>query len=253
MRLRQLATSQSITFFAPPEVHQSILHLQNKRQGCVLDSHDVVCWLLEQTCDGIEQLQPLYFSQGTDFCHRTQAVIDNADFLSYDAQCDAYVNALRQKEQRTLKQLYEPRTKSKPVVSLECLSPALAGFMKELKIRRKGFQDTGNAVHGSALQEVGQEREVAFGVETIREVQKPVHYSPFPFPGLHPDIVSFVKTGRLFQSSSSYEPLFSAVRRTHLGQRYEIRSDTLTSRVFVSTEFSRTISNLSTRSSDEFR
>ncbi|EHK96031.1 hypothetical protein M7I_8285 [Glarea lozoyensis 74030] len=50
--------------------------------------------------------------------------------------------------------------------------------MKELGIRRKAFQDTGNAVHSSALQEVEQEKEVAFEVETIREVQKQEHYSP---------------------------------------------------------------------------
>jgi hypothetical protein len=47
--------------------------------------------------------------------------------------------------------------------------------MKELGIRRKAFQDTGNAVHSSALQEVEQEKEVAFEVETICEVQKQEH------------------------------------------------------------------------------
>jgi hypothetical protein len=42
------------------------------------------------------------------------------------------------------------------------LSPRIAVFTKELNTRRKGFQDTGNAVHGSVLQEVEQEREVAY-------------------------------------------------------------------------------------------
>jgi hypothetical protein len=55
------------------------------------------------------------------------------------------------------------------------------------RYRRKAFQDTGNAVHSSTLQEVEQEREVAFEVETVREVQKPVHYSPLTFRGLHRD------------------------------------------------------------------
>lgn len=215
----------------------------------------MISWLLKQTCDGIEQLQPLYFSQGTDFCHRTQAAIDNKDFLLDDSQRDSYVNALQHKEQRTLKQLYQPRIKSKPAISSVYSSPALAGFMEELNIRRKGFQDTGNAVHGSALQEVEQEREVEFEVETetIREVQKPIHYSPFSFSGLHPDIISFLRTGRLFKSSASYEPLHSTIRRTHLGQKYVIRSDGINSRLFVSMEFSKTVMNLSTRSSDGFQ
>jgi hypothetical protein len=68
-------------FFAPPEVHQSILDLREKRNGDTIDSYDVLCWLLEQTCSGIEQLQPLYHLQGMEFCRRTQAALDNSDFL----------------------------------------------------------------------------------------------------------------------------------------------------------------------------
>jgi hypothetical protein len=79
MRLRQLATTQEIVFFAPPEVHQSILDLRKKSSEDKIDSYDVVCWLLEQTCSGIEQLQPLYYSQGIDFCRRTQAALSYPD------------------------------------------------------------------------------------------------------------------------------------------------------------------------------
>lgn len=100
-------------------------------------------------------------------------------------QRDAYLGALRQREQQTLEQLYEPRRKLKSAPTPGSLSPEIAAFMKELNIRRKCFQDNGNAVHGSALQEVEQEREVAFEVEAVREVQKPVYYSPLSFPGLH--------------------------------------------------------------------
>jgi len=56
MRLRQLAISQSVIFFAPPEVHQSILNLRGKTGLDHIDSHDVIIWLLEQTCCNIEQL-----------------------------------------------------------------------------------------------------------------------------------------------------------------------------------------------------
>jgi hypothetical protein len=41
MRLRQLGTSQSITFFIPPEVHQVIADLRKKRISNPIDSHDV--------------------------------------------------------------------------------------------------------------------------------------------------------------------------------------------------------------------
>ena len=72
MRLRQLGTTQSVVWFAPPEVHQSILDVRQKMSGDPITSYDVVHWLLEQTCVQIEQLQPLYISQGNDFCRRAQ-------------------------------------------------------------------------------------------------------------------------------------------------------------------------------------
>ena len=163
MRLRQLGTSQSVIFFAPPEVHQSILDTTRKyRTGRPIDSYDVICWLLEQTCSGVEQLQPLYFSQGADFCRRTQAALDNQDFLMNTDHRKSYLGSLRQTEQQTLQQLYGIDTKMKSSATARKFSQSVEAIMQELKIRRKGFEDTGNAVQGSALQEVEQEREVAY-------------------------------------------------------------------------------------------
>lgn len=255
MRLRQLATSQSVIFFAPPEVHQSILHLRKKTRGYRVDSHDVICWILEQTCDGIEQLQPLYYSQGSDFCRRMQAASNNPNFLVDSEQRSVYVSVLKQKEQQTLQQLYQPRTKSKPKLSLGegPTSLSLDQFTKELEIRRKDFQDTGNAVHSSALQEVEQEREVAFEVETIREVQKQEHYSPLAFRELHRDIAVFMNTGRLTADSAGYEQWFMALRHTAVGRKHGISSEATTSKLYVSTEFARTLSFPSARVADHFQ
>ncbi|KAF7513900.1 hypothetical protein GJ744_006514 [Endocarpon pusillum] len=252
MRLRQLATSQSVVFFAPPEVHQSILDLRRKGLHDSIDSYDVICWLLQQTCSGIEQLQPLYFSHGSDFFRRQQAALENPDFLVDVAQRDAYLHEVRQTEQQTLTQLYGPRLKSKTAKNLKAPSPQVAAFMKELNVRRKGFQDTGNAVHGSALQEVEQEREVAFEVEAVREVEKPVHYSPLSFSGLHKDIVSFMKTGRLAAGDGGYEHVSVALRRTGLGLKHGINSEAAVSRLFVSKEFMRTVSIPLGRTNDNF-
>lgn len=41
MRLRQLGTTQGVTFFAPPEVNQSIRDLCMKRDIESVDSRDV--------------------------------------------------------------------------------------------------------------------------------------------------------------------------------------------------------------------
>lgn len=102
------------------------------------------------------------------------------------------------------------------------MSPDIRKFMTELNRLRKSFQDVGNAVHGSALQEVEQEREVPFEVEAVREVQKPVHSTPLIFPGLSTTLVAFVKTGRLAAGSTGCELVFIAMGRTAIGRKYSI-------------------------------
>ncbi|TAQ88566.1 hypothetical protein B7494_g3109 [Chlorociboria aeruginascens] len=246
MRLRQLATTQSVMFFAPPEVHQSILDIRQKKQTDYIDSRDVIYWLLEQTCNGIEQLQPLYYSQGTDFCRRTQASLANPNYLTDEYDRDGYLDVLRQTELQSLEQMYEPRTNS-IVPKLKEFSPEVENFMKELKLLRRGFQDNGTAVNGVALQEVEQEREVAYEVEAVREVQKPIHYSPLKFPGLHKDLVNFVKTGRVVAGAMGPEHALLLLRKTELGRKYAINVGATTSKFYVSQEFTRTVNTMGRR------
>ncbi|KAF3909914.1 hypothetical protein ABW21_db0200578 [Orbilia brochopaga] len=253
MRLRQLGTTQAVVFFAPPEVHQSIVDTQQKQHREHVDSRDVVTWLLHQTCAGIEQLQPLYFSQGMDFCRRIQAVSDNSEFLDDPVHLRRCLNTLKQPEQQTLRQMYEPKQSQQKGAMIEDPSPEISRFMDELKLRRRGFQDTGAAVHGSTLQEVEQEREVAFEIESVREVQKPIHFTPFKFPGLHKDLLTFIRSGRLLVGAGGYEPAFSALRRIcTLGEKYHIDHSATSGHLYVSSEFTKTVHAHSTKFNDNF-
>ena len=241
MRLRQLATTQSVTFFAPPEVHQSIQDLHKKHRPEPMDSRHVIYWLLEQKCLGIEQLQPLDYSQGDDFCRRMHALIDNPNFWADRSQRNDCLTALKRLERQTLEQLYAPRLHGKRNNVTSISDSRLKIFTKELNVRRKAFRDTGDAVHGSALREVEQEREVASEVEAVREVQKPVHYSALSFGGLHGDIAHFASIGRLAADSGCSEPMMRTLRLTALGHKFGIDSDA-SCRLHVSVEFLRTVS-----------
>jgi hypothetical protein len=90
-------------------------------------------------------------------------------------------------------------------------------------------------------------------VEAVREVQKPVHHPALKFPGLHKDIISFAKTGRLAADSAGYEPAFSAMMRTAVGRKYGIASDGTSGKLYVSTEFTRTVNISLGRPSDQFQ
>ncbi|KAK3290215.1 uncharacterized protein B0H64DRAFT_350596 [Chaetomium fimeti] len=242
MRLRQLGTTQSVTFFIPPEVRQTIVDLRGKSMSESIDSHDVIRWLLDNSCDSIEQLQPLYYSQGIDFCRRTQAALDNPDYLTNPGHRAQYVSSIMQTELQTLQEMYEPKAKGSKHGNFQSSHPKMAAFAEELNTRRKGFQDTGRAVHGSALQEVEQEREVAFEVESVRQVKKVVQYDALGFPGLHRDIEVFARTGRLPIDSHAVSHVFQLLSTTALGRKHRVLSkgSQAQSKLFVSGEFNRT-------------
>ncbi|CAL3972318.1 unnamed protein product [Diplocarpon coronariae] len=247
MRLRQLGTTQSLVFFAPPEVSQSILEMRRdlpggKQFANEINSSDVIRWLLEQTCRGMDQLLPLYFSQGTDFCRRTQAALDDPDYLTKAPQRERYVRCLLQKEQQTLEELYGNSAKPKLTTVKEQFCPELGRFMEKLETLRQSYQDAGTAVHGSALQEVEQEREVAYEIEAVREMQIPAHYTPLKFPGLHNHLRVFALTGKMARTvSPAYAPAFTAMQKLTVGKKYEVSSHGTSGRLYVSSEFMNTI------------
>jgi hypothetical protein len=243
MRLRQLATTQSIVFFAPPEVHQSILDVRKKRFGKMVgssqvNSSHVVGWLLEQTCRANEHLQNLYLAQGTDYCQRKNAQWKYVNFLSNKGQREAYLKVIQRPERQTLEQLYGVTTISQPISISDVQSAEVKGFVEELDQRRQAAKSSGSIIHGSVLEEVEQEREVEFQVEEVRQVQKPTHHKALRFPGLHAAVSRFALTGKLV-GGCGYEHVFEALARTSIGQRFNVRCTE--SQLFVSAEFMRTI------------
>jgi hypothetical protein len=239
MRLRQLATTQSLSFFAFPETHQSILDVCKRNDKDKIDSSHVVHWLLEQTCRANEQLQNLYISQGADFCSRKIAEWDNAAFLFDLQDREAYVKVLQHPEQQTLEQLYGNRANdAQQPSSTRTMFPQIQTFIDKLNSQRHAAASNPDALHSSALEEVEQEREVEFQVEEVREVQRPVHYKALTFPGIHSAISTFVRTGTL-GGEEGYEHVFTAVSRTSVGQKFTVASTG--SQLFVSTEFMRTV------------
>lgn len=243
MRMRQLGTTQSIAFIAPPEVHQSILDVCKQGATAHLDSSHVVTWLLDQTCTNIQELQPLYFSQGIDFCRRTQAAATWNRFLTDSEHQDAYLKVLQQPERQDLEQLYAPEQSSGSNYVTETTPKEfdweLRTFYKEL-LQRQRWSQHFNSARSSALEEVEQEREVAFEVEEEREVQRPLRIPALKFPGLHTSIREFATTGQL-GSDGGYTKASAVLDKTQLGQKYRIKSSSLLRHLHISNEFFRTV------------
>ncbi|KXJ89333.1 hypothetical protein Micbo1qcDRAFT_212713 [Microdochium bolleyi] len=254
MRLRQLGTTQSVTFFAPVEVDQSIRDLSQKHPGDALNSSDVIKWLVHNTCTLTESLQPLYYAQGMDFCQRMQAAIEHPDFLSDATDRQDYVRVIKQTERQTLQQLYAPqsKTRTKADKSRAALTGVLDDYKKELNQRRRRFQDNGHAVHASALEEVEQEREIEQEVEAVRQVKKPLPCTPFGFAGLHRDVENFARTGRFPAGSDIFIPALAFVSKTFTGRKYKVNPKAGSSKLYVSTEFTRTVKAEVVSTNDNF-
>ncbi|KAL2041871.1 hypothetical protein N7G274_005656 [Stereocaulon virgatum] len=252
MRLRQLAISQSIMFCAPPEVHQSILNLRKKTDRDAIDSHDVIVWLLEQTCCNIEQLQPLYISQGLEYCRRWLSAAKNPNAGSDHEQRKAYLTVLEQPEQYSIEKLYAPdqRTKSRAIDGHGF--PLIMEYVEKLSAMKKGLRNTGDTVQALAHQEVEQEREVQVEVEQEREVKKPNHAQALPQPPFQDEVRSFAETGRLIAGSQAYHQAFVALRHTALGRRLGVNDSATMSRLFVTEDFSRTVVTQFGRPRDEY-
>lgn len=252
MRLRQLRTTQSVSFFAPPEVDQSIRDFCRPAKGTSIDSSHVVAWLLEQTCCVNEDLKSLYVAQGVDFCRRTDAIWRYNNFLADPTQRAKLLETIQQPERQTLEQLYGGALAGSRIGTVDRMStPQLQKFADQLN---QSYGERG-PLHVGAMEEVEQERELQVQVEQVRQIQKPLRYEALTFPGLHPVVSYFARTGVLENASSNqneaaFEHAFTYVARTTLGKQFRVRETD--SRIFVSTEFGRTVKCKKNNVTDNF-
>ncbi|KAK7749315.1 hypothetical protein SLS62_008284 [Diatrype stigma] len=245
MRLRHLRTTQSVTFYAPPDVNQSILDFCRPAHSKIDSSH-VVAWLLEQTCRTNEDLQSLHVAQGLDFIRRSDAEWRYPGFITDNNQRAKILAVLRQPERQTLEQLYGG-------ASMGSLAGFTANTMTKItsnpvlqklanQLVRSVDRCTGPQV--GAMEEVEQEREVQVQLEQVRQVQKPIKYEALSFTGLHSTILAFVRTGRLDVALSGpndvgFEQAFAYMAKTTVGKQFGVRETG--SALFVSKQFGRTV------------
>ncbi|KAM3439603.1 hypothetical protein MY4824_002595 [Beauveria thailandica] len=244
MRLRQLGTTQSVAFLAPPEVYRGILdlrvaHMGDAARAVGLSSRDVVRWLLEQSCNANEQMMSLHLSQCWDFCRRTDVLWKHADYATSKRDREKVLGVIKQEEQQTLLQMYGPRVPSEMACRLQLASRQLQAFAENAG---RMAQYGGQSSYSSALMEVEQEREVVLEVEHMREKETRARHVALAFPGLDTAILDFIATGQLDTGTGTSRPLLQAfdyVARTRIGKSFGVGATE--SRLYVSHEFSHAV------------
>ncbi|KAK0755675.1 hypothetical protein N5P37_011775, partial [Trichoderma harzianum] len=244
MRLRQLGSTQSVTFVAPPEVYRSILDLRTEhtrgdlffKRAHLVTSVDVVRWLLEQSCKFNEQMMPLHIAQGLNFCHRTNALWKHPEFLTDQSALKKVLGVIRLQEHQTLEQLYGRRLSASQTEKISFDFAQLQTFSSVLD-KKRYTTSSQELTPATAFMEVEQEREVEFEVEQVRERQSDMQYTPRKFPGLAGFIKSFVATGKL-EAGGPYLQAFEFIGMTKIGRKFKVKKTA--SRLFVSREFANT-------------
>ncbi|KAF4435229.1 very large low complexity [Fusarium acutatum] len=244
MRLRQLATTQSIAFVAPPEVYTSVLSLRPAHSPKVassqpLKSTDIVHWLLEQSCQASDNMMSLHIAQGFDFCRRTDVLLEFRKSSRNKKKRDKLLQETQQPEGQTLEQLYGPKEEASSTGFKTFNSTHLQSFVKELHGLEADLVKYQRRACSSAFDEVEQEREVEFEVHQLREKQNPTHLTALNFPGLDNALVQFCEESEVELASLHFIPALDLIGDTYLGVKYGIKGASST--LFVSREFSRTV------------
>ncbi|KAM3497394.1 hypothetical protein MY10362_009258, partial [Beauveria mimosiformis] len=243
MRLRQLGTTQSVAFLAPPEVYRGILdlrvaHMGDAARAVGLTSRDVVCLLLEQSCNANEQMMSLHLSQCWDFCRRTDVLWKHSDYATRERDREKVLGVIKQEEQQTLLQMYGPRVPSETACRVQLASRQLQAFAENAG----RMAQYGQSSYSSALMEVEQEREVVLEVEHMREKETRARHVALAFPGLDTAILDFIATGQLDTGTGTSRPLLQAfdyVARTRIGKSFGVGETE--SRLHFSHEFAHAI------------
>ncbi|KAI9773044.1 MAG: hypothetical protein M1835_006205 [Candelina submexicana] len=217
-RMRKLGNGQSLTFWAPPDIHHDIQDLAGEASAR-LDSSHVIQWALEMTCQATQQTKPLWVMQGFEHFQRTRSYSrllgstnDIGEAIAYEQRVSQYWNEIQEQEAQTLQTMYgvnsfhvDPRTKFSKSERDDPIVQRLSDVWDHLDTTR--LQEC--LVHEE------QEREIAHEIEREREIQRPGLMQPCEHQ-LHPDVTYFVDTGtfRERKGATGFQPAFEGLRNT---------------------------------------
>ena len=198
--MRKLGCGHSVMFFAPPEVDQSIRAVAGKNDlNTGVTTVDILCWAINETWTDIQQRAPYWAQQGMNHKSRYDAW---SRFCNNELAPEQLSDACVQPELKSLAALYSPRDTENTQSDLSALDPGIRQRCKNLGVLSLPV----------AQMEEEQEREVHREREREREVELPPVAKPAEH-FLHPDVVSFVKTGVIPQLhySSAFVPIFTSL------------------------------------------
>lgn len=226
MRMRKLGKGQSILFCVPPDIQAKIHEVKlleasfsttdNIPNANDINVKDVLSWAISESIREIQNNIFLWAAQGHRFIlqqfHWKSSASEDGTSMNIE-------NARKflEDEAQTLEQLYRPHT-TNGFVGLPSeidTVPALSDDFSNTRIEeiKQRCADYGTLAIDEATLEEEQERELAPEIEQERQIERPDPAKAAEH-SLHPDVRSFVASGRLSRRSSAFMPAFQALGDT---------------------------------------
>lgn len=233
MRMRKLAKGQSVIFYIPEEIQTKICQATGKLTSSDINVFDVLSWAIFETGADLKQSMPLWACQGQRFVkHRPlwSAATTGKGIEMGQEQAECFL----EDEAQTIEHRYRPyESANRTTFLLPNIdqNPSL----QEIHNRCNEFDCLRSA---AAMLQEEQERELSPEVEQERQVERPAPAKPLPH-ALHPDVISFVRTGRPRVGSASFVPAFRALRNTTAARHLDVHQFPPT--LLVTRDFAQTV------------
>jgi hypothetical protein len=246
MRMRKLTVSQSVRWFACPEVDASIRALM-KDSSAKIDSFHVVRWALENSCEATKNQRLMWALKGMTHSRRRLAFARHASANGSITDSDKYISTIQERESRPVSEMYgidDRHQKELPFTPTmeERADPIFKQLLEEW-----------NRADVSDIKQCGiteeQERELLHEVEEQREVQRPGSVEPAT-PSISEGLARFVRFGSLLSRAGGFRPAFEIFSNTSLSAEYTPAQ--WPKQVLVTTDFLRTIETSVRESQNDF-
>ncbi|KIW99240.1 uncharacterized protein Z519_00903 [Cladophialophora bantiana CBS 173.52] len=191
MRMRNLAVSQRVRFYAPPEVDQAIRSITKDPFGN-LDSLHVVRWAINESCLARKKQDPPYITQGLLHSRRRLAADRHVSSDGKITKPEQYLDTIREQEWRPVSELY---CASGPHRAELPFQPTLEESQDSvIQYLRAEFERTNVVEFENSGITQEQEREILHEVEEEREVQRPREVWP-AVPQHCQRLLDFIRNG----------------------------------------------------------
>lgn len=247
MRMRKLAVSQQVRFYAPPEVDQSIRSILKLDDSAELTSFHVVQWAMHQSCLTLKKQGPMFATRGLLHSRRRLAASRHVSINGRIVNAERYLDTIRERECRPVSELYRVGRSTETELPFDPMFEEERDAVVQELLTDFNRTNVCDAQDTGLMQE--QEREILHEIEEEREVERPREIDAAT-PRYSRALLDHIQRDTALIGSLGLHPCFKILEQTRLAFHYKVREFPM--HVLVTEDCMRTIVTDKDASDDDF-